>query len=71
MTKRDLDGVYFRVQRGGKWVNRCWTDLTKEEQAQVSEDCPAEWWKAMAENLGACLRALGDELDVACRKGDE
>ena len=29
---RNLDGFYLRVNRHGKWVNRCFTDLTDQEQ---------------------------------------
>ena len=28
---RNLDGIYFRVQRDGKWENACFSDLTQEE----------------------------------------
>ena len=31
---RNLDGFYLRVERDGKWVNRCFTDLTTEEQTK-------------------------------------
>lgn len=27
--QRNLDGVYFRVERDGKWQNICFSDLTK------------------------------------------
>ena len=29
---RNLDGFYLRVERHGKWMNRCFTDLTDQEQ---------------------------------------
>lgn len=32
MEERNLDGYYFRVQRDGRWVNRCFTDMTLAEQ---------------------------------------
>ena len=28
---RNLDGIYFRVQRDEKWENACFSDLTQEE----------------------------------------
>ena len=28
---RNLDGIYFRVQRDEKWGNTCFSDLTQEE----------------------------------------
>lgn len=41
MTKRNLDGVYFRIMRDGKGQNVCWTDLEWEdriEQARKNND---------------------------------
>ena len=32
MEKFNLDGVYFRVKRNGKWDNICFSDLTEDEQ---------------------------------------
>ena len=32
---RNLDGIYFRVQRDEKWVNACFSDLTQEEMERV------------------------------------
>ena len=34
-TKRNLDGIYFRVQRDGKWGNTCFSDLTQEEMERT------------------------------------
>ncbi len=34
---RDMDGIYFRVQRDGKWENLCFSDLTSEEQDRFAE----------------------------------
>lgn len=30
-TVYDLDGIYFRVERNGKWQSLCVSDLTPEE----------------------------------------
>ena len=35
---RNLDGIYFRVQRDGKWGNACFSDLTQEEMERVMEN---------------------------------
>ena len=32
---RNLDGVYFRVERDGKWQNICFSDLTTSEREEV------------------------------------
>ena len=42
---RNLDGFYLRVERDGKWVNRCFTDLT---------------FANCVENRQICLRCRGN-----------
>ena len=65
-TRRELDGIFFRCQRDGRWINRCWTDMTQEERERVSSDRPASWWQSMAEHLADRLRTVGDQLDLYC-----
>lgn len=69
LVKRDLDGAYFRVERGGKWKNICFTDLTDEEIETVIGDRGKEWWKSMAMHLREQIRFIGDQLDLYM--GDE
>ena len=46
-TKRNLDGIYFRVCRDGKWQNVCMTDLSKDEFDSLAEGRHFEWlWGA-------------------------
>lgn len=61
---RNLDGVYFRVFRNGKWENVCFSDMTTEERDEVIKDRPAEWWKNMAYILADCLKKIGDQFDI-------
>ena len=63
-VRRDLDGVYFRVERDGRFMSLCFTDLTDEERAKVMEGRPAEWLKSMALIMADTLRRVGDELDI-------
>ena len=35
---RGLDGIYFRVERNGKWQSICMSDLTEEEFDKVMEN---------------------------------
>ena len=37
-TDYDLDGIYFRVERDGKWQSLCVSDLTLEELKSVTKD---------------------------------
>lgn len=62
--KRNLDGVYFRVERSGKFEKVCFTDLSLEEVEQVGKDKPAEWWKGLALALSDAIRDIGYVCDV-------
>lgn len=61
---RNLDGIYFRVKRDGKWGNVCFSDMTNEERDEVIKERPAEWWKSVAYHLADCLRQVGDTFDI-------
>ena len=69
--KRDLDGVYFRVKRDGKWGNACFSDMTKDEIEELLVGRSAEWWKSLACHLGERLRTMGDQFDIVCRFGED
>jgi hypothetical protein len=38
MTKRNLDGVYFRIMRDGKGQDVCWTDLEWEDRIEFARN---------------------------------
>ena len=61
---RNLDGIYFRVQRNGKWENACFSDLTQEEMERVMKNRDVDWLKSMCIQLGKTIRRIGDELDI-------
>lgn len=61
---RNLDGVYFRVRRNGKWENVCFTDLTMEERDAVCVGRSAEWFKSLAYHLADRIQSIGEELDL-------
>ena len=52
---RGLDGFYRRVKRGDKFVNRCFTDLTDEEQRE---------WLDKLFKLGLCrmIQSFGEYI---------
>lgn len=64
--KRDLDGVYFRVERDGKWSNICFSDMTVDERDMVMEGRDEEWLKSMCHILANCIYEIGDTLDIVC-----
>ena len=53
---RDLDGVYFRVQRNGKWQSICFSDLTGEEREEICKGRSAEWLKSLVYHLADALK---------------
>lgn len=69
MTNRNLDGIYFRVKRDGKWDNVCFSDLTDEEMDAVLEGRDIEWLKSVCKILGRTIKRIGEEFNICC--GDE
>lgn len=65
---RNMDGIYFRVERDGKWQNICFTDLTLDEIDEVIGERSAEWWKAVAVHLKDRINSIADELDLICEE---
>ena len=61
---RDLDGVYFRIKRGNKWQDICFSDLTDEEMDYVMDGRTTDWLRSMCKILGKTLKRIGDELDI-------
>lgn len=68
---RNLDGCYFRVERDGKWQNICFSDLNAQERDAVCKDRSAEWFKSLAFHLADCLKAIGDQFNIAEAEDDE
>ena len=64
MIKRNLDGCYFRVRRGDKYEDLCFTDLTRDEQEELLKDKSAEFIVGLAQHLAETLRKIGDEFDL-------
>lgn len=66
MGKRNLDGVYFRIQRDGKWDNVCFSDLTKDERNEVMENRSEQWLKEMCQILADVIVNIGEQFDILC-----
>ena len=62
---RNLDGVYFRINRDDTWQNICFSDLSDDEMEEVMKDRPVEWLQNMCKILGKTIRDIGDQLDIA------
>lgn len=64
--ERNLDGIYFRVQRDGKWTNRCFTDLTDKEQEDLlnnHKDNPT-FLISLAKEIAQEYRMMASALNV-------
>ena len=61
---RNLDGVYYRVVRDGKHVNRCFSDLSEAEQDGIMAEYNAEQLRRLCRYLSMSLRQIGDTLDL-------
>lgn len=61
---RGLDGIYFRVERNGKWQSICLSDLTEEEFDKVMEKRNRQFAVNCCKILAKKLREIGDEFDL-------
>ena len=57
-TTYDLDGIYFRVERDGKWQSLCVSDLTLEELKSVTKDWDCKQLTVVAKELSCTLKGL-------------
>ena len=64
MVNRNLDGCYFRIRRGEKYEDLCFSDLTRDEQEEVLKDKSSEFIVGLALHLAKIIRQIGDEFDL-------
>ena len=62
--KRNLDGIYMRVKRDGKYQAACLSDMTKEELEEALNPERGEWLKGAVIHLAGQLRAVGDKFNI-------
>lgn len=65
MEKRNLDGIYFRVLRDGKWDNICFSDLTPSEMDGVLANRNIEWLKQLCVHIGLSLQYVGKQYNIS------
>ena len=63
-TAYDLDGIYFRVERDGKWHSLCISDLTPEELKSVTKDWDCNQLTIVAKELSCTLKGLFNHPSV-------
>jgi hypothetical protein len=70
--QRNLDGVYFRVKRDGKWIPVCYSDLTQGERDGIAArrarnatpEQQAQWWRSLADILADQLYDIGEQFGI-------
>lgn len=55
---RNLDGIYYRVERNGKFINRCFSDLNSEEQDKFIDGYNDEQLMRLSEHINSCTVEL-------------
>lgn len=63
---RNLDGVYYRVERDFGYENVSFSDLTEERMRDVLKGHSKEYLLEMCVILGKRIREIGDQLDIVC-----
>ena len=61
---RNLDGVYFRVERDDKWHNVCFSDLSEAEMDKVLSNWNEDQLRRMCKVLGMTIKGIGDRFDI-------
>lgn len=63
-VERNLDGVYFRVDRNGRRESICFSDLTTEERTNVLNGYSVASLTRLCLHLADTIRQIGDTLDL-------
>ena len=61
---RGLDGIYFRVERDGRWQSICLSDMTEDEIDKVMENKNRNFCLSCVKILAKKLREIGDQFDI-------
>lgn len=62
---RELSGVFFRIERDGKWQSIDFSDMTAAERGDVLKGKDELFLKNLCNVLADALHDMGEELDVS------
>lgn len=62
---RNLDRIYLRIKRNGKYQAVCLSDMTREELEENLNPERGEWLKGAVIHLALTLHAIGDKFCIA------
>ena len=68
---RWLDSVYVKVERGGVFVTRCFTDLTADEQEGYLNTLTHEEVARLCLHMASAVRGIGDIYGLSFVGADE
>ena len=68
---RDLDGIYLRIKRDGKYQPVCLSDMTREELEENLNPERGEWLKGAVIHLALTLHEIGNLFDIVGELNDE
>ena len=61
---RNLDGIYLRIKRDGKYQAVCLSDMTREELEDNLKPERGEWLKGAVIHLALRLHEIGNLFDI-------
>ena len=61
---RELDGIYLRIKRDGKYQPVCLSDMTEEELNENLDPAKGEWLKGAVIHLADCLHGIGEQFGI-------
>ena len=67
---RGLDGIYSSVERDGRVVERCFSDLSKDEQDAFLSKLNTEELQTLCKELSDTVRGIAELFKFSCFWGD-
>lgn len=61
---RELTGIYYRIQREGKWCSVDISDMTEEEMKETINDMNPVMAKRLCVVLAKKIKAIGDQFNI-------
>ena len=68
---RNLDGIYLRIKRDGKYQAVCLSDMTADELEEALDPERGDWLKGAVMHLSQCLHEIGDQFGIVNAEVDE
>ncbi len=69
-VKRNLSGVFYRMERNNKFENIDFADMTQSEMDTVLEKYDRETLIRMCKILGKCIQDIGNYFNIECGEED-